>query len=329
MRYLLITAFLAALLYGSTYQQFRFFTLDNPGGAADAVHYVAMTRDDRPTEPEVRHRWLTPALARLVEPLARAIVRDDGLSIRLAFYIVNFAFSLLAAVILFRVLESMNYSMLLSLLGASAFVSSRITVLVTGTPMADAVYFCAIAIVVCLTLERRALALALLLPILVLSKETIIPFLLLPFMTDLRKSPAVWAGMVAAVATFTINRFVVSGYYPGQDAPLAATILEHVEALGSSLAQLITLHGLHDMLNGFSLLLPLSVAGAWLNARHRYHRVPAFVIATVPIAAGLALLSGNFGRMLFAAFPAVIAYALISLEHAARVFVYEPDVREL
>jgi hypothetical protein len=74
-------------------------------------------------------------------------------------------------------------------------------------------------------------------------------------------------------------------------------------------------------------LLPLSVAGAWLNARHRYHRVPAFVIATVPIAAGLALLSGNFGRMLFAAFPAVIAYALISLEHAARV--YEPEVREL
>jgi hypothetical protein len=67
-------------------------------------------------------------------------------------------------------------------------------------------------------------------------------------------------------------------------------------------------------------LLPLSVAGGWLNRRHRYHQVPIFIVATVPIAVGLALLSGNLGRMLFAAFPAVIAYALISVEHVARVF---------
>ena len=53
--------------------------------------------------------------------------------------------------------------------------------------------------------------------------------------------------------------------------------------------------------------------------RYRYHHVPAVVVATVPIALGLALLSGNFGRMLFAAFPAVIAYALITVEHVARV----------
>ena len=58
--------------------------------------------------------------------------------------------------------------------------------------------------------------------------------------------------------------------------------------------------------------------GAWLNARHRYHEVPAVVVATVPIAIGLALLSGNTGRMLFAAFPAVIAYALIAVEHVSR-----------
>ena len=77
--------------------------------------------------------------------------------------------------------------------------------------------------------------------------------------------------------------------------------------------------GLHDFQNGFSLLLPLSAIGAWLNARHRYHEIPVVVVATLPMAFGLAMLSGNTGRMFFAAFPAVIAYALIAVEHVARV----------
>ena len=77
--------------------------------------------------------------------------------------------------------------------------------------------------------------------------------------------------------------------------------------------------GIHDVQHGFSLFLPLSVIGAVLNARYRYHEVPVVVIATVPIAGVLALLSGNTGRMFFAAFPAVIVYALISVEHVTRV----------
>ena len=64
MRYLVVTAFAAAILYGSTYQQFRFFTLADPGGAADAVHYVGMAQGERPADPEIRHyRLLTPAAA--------------------------------------------------------------------------------------------------------------------------------------------------------------------------------------------------------------------------------------------------------------------------
>lgn len=320
MRYLLITMFSAAILYGSTYQQFRFFSLDNPGGAADAIHYVDVTRGDLPNEPEIRHyRWVTPALARLVQRLADGVVRDDDLSIRLAFYLVNFSFSLVAAVVLFRLLQAMDYSLLLSLLGVSAFAASRVTVLVTGTPMADAGYFCAIAILVCLTLEKKALALALMFPLLVLTKETIIPFLVLPFFAGMHGSPVLWGGLAAAAVTFVVSGQVVSGYYSGEDASYAAAILEHVADFGPSAARLFTLPGLHDAQHGFSLLLPLSVIGGWLNARYRYHQVPAVVVATVPLALGLALLSGNFGRMLFAAFPAVIAYALITVEHVARV----------
>ena len=63
----------------------------------------------------------------------------------------------------------------------------------------------------------------------------------------------------------------------------------------------------------------MSMIGALLNARYRYHEVPLVVIATVPIAFVLALLSGNTGRMFFAAFPAVISYSLITVEHVMHV----------
>lgn len=317
--YLLAATVAAAVLYGTTYQQFRFFSLADPGGAADAVHYVDIANGRLPTDPEIRHyRLLTPAAARAVRPLARRIVADDDLSIRLAFYMVNFSFSLLACVALFRILQILKYSPLLALLGVCAFAGSRVTSLVTGTPLVDAGYFCGIAIVIWLTLERNAVALACALPLVILAKETLIPFLLLPWLTELRRQPALWIGLAAAAATFVITGEIAAGYYPGEDASYLAAVLEHVRQTGRHARHLFTLSGLHDFQHGFSLLLPLSAIGAWLNAKHRYHAVPLPVIATVPLAFALAILSGNTGRMFFAAYPAVIAYALISVEHVVR-----------
>lgn len=319
MRYLLVTTFAAAILYGSTYQQFRFFSLDRPGGAIDAIHYVEMARGEPVTDPEIRHyRWVTPWTAQLVEPLAARLVGHNELSVRLAFYLVNFSLSLIACVAVFRLLQVLGYSLPLSLLGVCAFASSRITVLVTATPLVDAGYFCAIALVVCAVVENKPRRVALLLPLTMLAKETIIPFLVLPLFTGLRKSPAVWGGLAAIPIAFLMKRIIAEGFHLGEDASYVATVLEHVGELGPTASRLLTWSGLHDLQNGFSLLLPLSAVGAWLNARHHYHLIPRVVVATVPIAFGLALLSGNLGRMFFAAFPAVIAYALIAVEHVAR-----------
>ena len=316
--HLLVTAVAIVVLYGSTYQQFRFFSLDRPGGAADAVHYVEMAEGAPIVDPEMRHyRWLTPSAARLLTPITDAIVHDRELSIRLAFYLVNFMFSVIAANALFRLLHALGYSSLLSLLGVTLFASSRIVVIATATPMVDAGYFCAIAIMVWLTVERRTLALAMVLPLLVLTRETVIPFMLLPLLTELRKSPAIWAGLAVAALTYASGRLLIGSQYSGADPSAVATIVEHVQLSGETLARLFTPAGIHDLQNGFSLLLPLGIAGAWLNARYRYHHVPSVVVAAVPIALLLAVLSGNLGRMFFAAFPAVIAYALIAVEHFA------------
>jgi len=130
-------------------------------------------------------------------------------------------------------------------------------VLVTATPLVDAAYFFAVAILLYLTVAKKYRTFAAILPVLILSKETILPFLALPLLTDMRKLGAFWLALAAA-------------------------------------------------------------AGAWLNPRHRYHVIPRVVVAVIPIGLGYALISGNLGRMFFVAFPAVIAYALVSIDHVSR-----------
>ena len=285
-RYALVTAFSIAILYGSTYQQFRFFSLADPGGAADALHYVRIAQGEpRITAPENHDfRWITPLAARLVRPLTGVVTSDPELSIKLAFYLVNFSFSLVTCVVMFAMLQAMGYPVLLAWLGVCAFASSRITVLATATPLADAAYFCAIAVIVFLIVAKKTRTLALLIPILVLTKETTIPFLLLPLLTDMRKSLAIWASLAVAAAAYFVSGEIVASYYANAGEPLIATVRDHLGEFAPG--RLLTLSGVHDLQNGFSLLLPLAAAGAWLNARHRYHDVPLAVTATIPIATG-------------------------------------------
>lgn len=318
--YSLVLTVSMALLYGATYQQFRFFTLAAPGGVNDAVEYVKIARGDSSVDREGPHqyRWITPALARAVEPLAGRLVEGPDAAITLSFYLVNFAFSTATCLMLFALLQGLAFSAPLALLGVAAFASSRATVMATATPLVDAVYFLAVVTVPALVVMKRTAWLALLLPVLALTKETILPFLLLPLLTDLRRSRAYWAALAVAVLVHAVSVQAIDAVFATEGPSLVQSVREHLPSVGNHLAALFSLRGLQDLQSGFSLLLLLAVVGAWLNARHRSHAIPAVVAATVPLALMLALLSGNTGRMFFAAFPAVIAYALIAVEHVVR-----------
>ena len=316
--YTLVLLFSAAILYGTTYQQFRFLDLRYPGGASDAVYYVQMSKGDFDIDAHHRYRWLTPTLAGFIRPVIENALQDDELAVKLSFYVVNFAFSLGTCIALFALLQAMDFSIPLSLLGVCAFASSRVTVLVTATPLVDAAYFCAIAALLYLSVARKYWPLALLLPARVLCKETVLPFLLLPMLTDMRKFRAYWVALPVSIAIFMINRRVIDGLHPSNASNLLETIREHLGDVPQHVGELLTLAGIHDLQNGFSFLLLLAAIGAWLNARHRCYVIPHVVLATIPIGLGYALLSGNLGRMFFAAFPVVIAYALVSIDHVAR-----------
>lgn len=314
--YLLVVTLSAAVLYGATYQQFRFFRLNDPGGAADAISYVEMSNGNFDVGFH-RYRWMTPTAARLVRLTLGNAIPDEALAVKLSFYIVNFVFSLGTCVVLFALLQAIGFSVPLALLGICAFASSRITVIVTATPLVDAAYFFSVTTLLYLIVARKRVILAVSLPIMVICKETILPFLFLPLLTDIRRSRAYVIGLAVALVTFVVSRYIIDITNPSFGQSFAQTVFDHFDGVRDNLEYLFTLKGIHDLQNGFSFFLVFAAFGGYLNMRHRYYFIPRVVLATVPIGIGYIALSDNLGRQFFIAFPAIIAFALVFINYVS------------
>jgi hypothetical protein len=314
-RYSVIVACLAAVLCGASYQQFRHFDTADSRGINDARYYVAMSHGDYSVNPAARYRFVVPALAGSMRALLPASLSNDEAD-RLAFYVVNFCFSLLAAILLDELLRALGFSALLALLGAALFASSTVTVIVTATPLIDAFYFASIAAILWCAVTDRSWWFLLVLPIAALSKETIFPFMLLPLVTRARRSPEYYLSLLLAIAAVAASRYIIDSSMPASEAGSFAEIVSaHVGDAGANLRSVLTLEGFHDVLLGYSFLAPIALAGMVLGGKSADGRVPAVVWLTLPIAFGISFLSDNFGRIFFSSFPAVIAYALIAVRH--------------
>ena len=309
----------AAVLYGASYQQFKHFDLDDPRGFSDARNYIEMSHGNYQVSIKHRHRFLIPVAAGVVNRALTPLTPDPLLRDRLAFYIVNFAVIWATALLLFLVLERLGLAWPLSLLGMAAFLSSRFTVASAALPLVDSGYFLAIAVITWLTLEGRFLALASIMPLLVLTKETIFPFVLLPFIERSMRKPALAVSVAASFGLVAFARGRILAMSPGEAGRIGNdgfgdVVMERIAAIPATIAHLFSPAGLHDLQSGFSFFLVFAVLGFWVNHKSRRYEIPAFLLGMPVIAAGFAILNGNLGVMLFAAFVPIVAYALIFIE---------------
>jgi len=232
---------------------------------------------------------------------------------------VNFSLLVATGVIFALILGAMGFSWEMSLVGVLIFLSSRVVVYSAGTPMVDSVYFLAIAVIVYLTLKGNGMLLTLLLPLLILSKETIYPFLFLPLCNqDLRKTPMIISlvcsfGVLWGVRTYTDSLIGVTPVQPGND--LVVVIMNHVREVGANVESLLSLRGMHNFQHGFSLVLILALFGYSLNSKERIVSIQWYLLLIVPLSLVYAMLSSNSGRMFFSSYVVVIPYALISIQY--------------
>jgi hypothetical protein len=317
-RFTTLLLVIVTVLYGATYQQFRHFNVADPRGADDALSYIEMSHGNYNVSSVHRYRPIVPFMASLVRKALHPLIVNDEELDKLSFYIVNFVIATGAALLLFGVLRRLGFDWQLSLLGTLFFLTSRITVLCVGTPLVDSLYFFAIAAIVYLMLSEKVVLLACICPLLVLSKETTIPFLLLPFaMRSMRNWKMVSSVLLSLSIFFAARHIIQREALAPQPPPLVAIIAEQLRSVVlPSLRRLSSPAGIHDLFNGFAFLALLAPLGLLVDRRYRKYKIPDCLLLIIPIAFGFGLISGNMGRMFFAAYVPMIAYSLVLIEHS-------------
>ena len=317
-QHLLALLVVVGTLYGSSYQQFRHFDPADPRGLSDAKSYLLMAEGNYNASMTHRFRVMIPAL---VGWLSTSTNRQDQESLVLLFYIVNFSLMTATGFFLYLILGKVGFKGITSLLGVCMFTCSRTAVYSTAVPLVDSLYYFSIATIVLLCFVERRYSLFMSFPVLIFSKETIMPFLLLPLLLKDGFRPKYLAphllSLVVSCSLYFMFRSSFSGWTDsGQGEPtLSAVVMAHLSGVADNLQRFSSLQGIHNVQHSFSVFLVLAIIGfLWTRKKPIPYRIPNFLWALLPIASLYMLLSSNSGRMLFSAFPLVIVYALVVLD---------------
>ena len=309
--------------YGVSFQQFLHFDWTDPRGLGDSLSYLAMSNGDADIASIHRYRIIIPFLADLVRDVIRPLVSSDHLHAidALSFYIVNYFITSLAGLFLYLFLIELKFKPERSLMGVFIFLGSRITILSTGAPMVDSLYYLAIIVIVYFCLTQRSMLLCLLTPLLILTKETTVPFLFLPLLLKKLNRKLILLSLSVSFAILYWVRNVVTAALPNavnSEDPILVTIGNHLSSGLENLSQsYFSLTGWHDLFSPFSVFWVIALFGAWLEYKKidTYYEIPRFLFWIIPIAFGFTVLSSNAGRMLHSLFPLVIPYSLIAIDY--------------
>ena len=322
-RTFLILIIILGFNYGVSFQQFFHFDWADSRGLEDSISYLAMSNGDYDVSPIHRYRFIIPFLAGIVRDVIQPLMTPDSSYMidALSFYVVNYFITSLAGLLLYFFLIELKFESRLSLLGVFIFLGSRITILSTGGPIVESLYYLAIIIIVYLCLTQRSVLLCLLNPLLILTKETVVPFLFLPLFVKTMKRKLILLSLSISFAILFWVRKLITATLPNvvkSDDPILVTIASHLVPVLENLSQsYFTLSGWHGLFAPFAIFWLIAFFGAWLEYKKivTHYQIPRFLLWLIPVAFGYTALSSSAGRMLYILFPIVIPYALIGVDY--------------
>jgi hypothetical protein len=336
--------FIAGVLYGASYQQFRHFDADDVRGLSAARDYIRMSHGDYSVHEVRRYRFVVPFLSsqvrKVLSPFLEESSGETGRSPsikrqkeldKLSFYAVNFLITSCAAFFLYLILSELGFSAYLSLIGITIFLTSRIVVTSTAVPVVDSLFFLAVSLIFYLALTDRLLLLAALYPLLVLCKEPVVAIMLLPFLKR-KRVLVLGLAFVISLAVFFLSREHIKGLAPDAALGLGAwreffeVFRVHFAKVPRSALSMFSPRALHSLLSGYSIFLAFSMAGFYINHKSKKYEIPGYLLLMVPLSLVLALMSRNYGRMFFTSFAAMVPLSLIFIEYVVSPGTFrEPD----
>jgi hypothetical protein len=284
------------------------------GGLVDSYSYV-----DAYYGKEVQGHWhyriVTIGLAKLVPAQVEQLLQRDATPYRRAhvhFAVVNLCFLTLSGLLFFAYSRYLVGTVWLAVLGAVIYLTSRANVQSAGAPMVDPGAFFFLLLGMWAILRLRPLWLFIAMLIGVFTKETTLllwPLLWLADHVGVRQKLLLSARLIPGTLAFLIFRFVL---YP-ESGGSSFFSLEETSNFVEQLRGMFTPNGFVDIASSFNLFwIPAAFAvfhPPYPSILRRWLWLIALLMAMI------LLLGGNYGRILFLAFPVVIPLALVSIRH--------------
>jgi hypothetical protein len=260
-----------------------------------------------------RYRIVTIELARLVPVDVERLLQRDPTPYRRAhihFAVVNLGFLTLTGLLLFAYARHLVGYIELAILAPIIYLTSRTNLQSAGAPMVDPGAFFFLLLGTWAILRCKAVWLLIAMLFGIFTKETTLllwPLLWLADHLGVRQKLFLSALLIPGTLAFLTFRFIL---YPDS---IGASFF-NLERVGNSIEQLrrmFTFNGLIDTVSSFSLF--------WVPAIFTVLRLPypsilgRWLWFIVLLLAMILFLGGNYGRILFMAFPVVIPLALLGI----------------
>ncbi|MEM8943558.1 MAG: hypothetical protein AAGD11_00125 [Planctomycetota bacterium] len=320
--------FIVSMLLTNTYWLYYEFDaagLDHESQFSDGISYLAMAEGNYDVAQTHRYRPLIPAAASAVASVlpshsgmfgGRELTQPERL--KRGFYVVNFLLMMATAIVLSWILIRFALPPMGVYLGLAIFLSAPTVIYSVATCWVDSGYYLSVVVVVWLTLRGNPLVYLIICPLLLVFKETVLLFLLLPVFEKKFRWYVVPAFLLALGVLLATRYYVISNYGVVKSSTAAGdfwdVVWRHIQLMAGSLRKFFTPRGVNDFIrHGIGPLIFLVPVGLWLQLKSHRLQIPLFLYAMVPIVVLYALLSTSLSRMMFAAFPLWIPLIVLSI----------------
>ena len=323
-KFFILIIFLS-IAYSTSYQQFRYFDINNPRGITDTRIYIKMAEGDYGVSPTHKFRFLIPKTVSILKPLFGNINSTNinninesksNENLKLRFWIVNIGLTTLTAYLLYNFQKLIGLNEIGSFLGSLIFLTSRNTIVNTGVPLVDAGQNFAIILLVYFMQLKDSLKISFALPLIILMKETLYPLVFITLLKKNFRNYSVIISLAISISLVIISRHYISNISEVSveyDISLYDNFKIHSGKLLNNLTD-FSFRKIHNLIfYSFSFFTFAALIGFFINLKERVIKIDKEVFLLIPYCMIISVLVLSPGKIIFMTFPIIIPYSVIFL----------------
>jgi len=302
--------------FSTSYQVFRDSTFEL---SKDSKSYMQMSNGNYNVNSTHRYRFIIPKTVSFLRPYLGSVYNSDSVmgeteakkkNDRFIFFIVNSIISASTAYFTYKYITFLGLGYLGGLIGGVFFLISRVIIISTGTPLIDSLQYLCLILYSIFILNNQFNKLSLLFPLMVLSKETLIPLIFAPLIKKELRKKTIFISIILSILLLVIVRIILFDSDYELNTNLYQNLLIHGLNSLERFKRLSIFNGIYRTIFSYGFILFLSLLGYLINRSRSDINLPRSINILIPYSLLLSLLVRDPSRILYIAFPVIIPFSI-------------------